>query len=297
MHLSIEYVIVVTKKVATKKSGVITMEILDILKNLGFTEYEAKTYIALLTNAPSTGYAIAKNSGVPRSKIYEVINNLVERGDILESPGNPPLYTALPAKELIASRRAKSEETLAAAEKSLEQLGKAENDKENIWNIKGYDAIVQKVNKCIRNSRKRILIEIWSEDFSQISDNLEFAANRGVDISIISYGKINADFAHIYPHDMSEEITSEYGGRWIVMSCDDKEVVAGAISLGDDSRAAWTGHQGLVMPITEVVIHDLYIAEMLNAHRDILEKTFGKDLIDLRKKFAIYPDKKKHYID
>ena len=51
------------------------------------------------------------------------------------------------------------------------------------------------------------------------------------------------------------------------------------------------------MPITEVVIHDLYIAEILNAHRNILEKTFGKDLIDLRKKFGIYLDNKKHYID
>lgn len=51
------------------------------------------------------------------------------------------------------------------------------------------------------------------------------------------------------------------------------------------------------MPITEVMIHDLYIVEMLRAHRDVLEATFGKDLIELRNKFSIHPDHKKHYIE
>jgi hypothetical protein len=118
-----------------------------------------------------------------------------------------------------------------------------------------------------------------------------------VSVTIIGYGNIDADFANLYPHDMSDEITAEYGGRWVVFSADDSGVVAGVISLGDDSRAAFTMHQGLVMPITEVMIHDLYIAEIMKEHRAVLEKTFGKNLIDLRNKFAIHPDHKKHYIE
>ena len=53
-------------------------------------------------------------------------------------------------------------------------------------------------------------------------------------------------------------------------------------------------HVGLVMPITEVMIHDLYLMEILDKHRDVLEASFGKNLIDLRRKFSIYPDLKKH---
>ena len=273
------------------------MEILDVVKNLGFTEYEAKAYLAMLSESPLTGYAVAKKSGVPRSKIYEVLESLMARGDVLVSPGEPPLYRALPAMDLIAIRKSKAEEIFLEAEKSLERFEKTAEDRENIWNITGYDAILHKVNECIMSAKKRILIEIWAEDFAMIESSLKAASNRGVNIAIISYGEINADYANVYPHDMSEGITSEYGGRWIVFSADDSQVVAGAVSLGIESRAAWTQHRGLVMPITEVMIHDLYIAEMLNAHRDILEKTFGKDLIDLRKRFAIYPDNKKHYID
>lgn len=273
------------------------MEILDVLKKLDFTEYEAKAYLALLSNSPATGYAVAKHSGVPRSKIYEVLDSLTARGDVLVSHGNPPLYQALPAKELVASRKAKAEENFLAAEQSLEQFQQSSGEQENIWNITGHDAILQKVNECISTAQKRILVEIWAEDFPVIAAGLEEAAERGVNVSIISYGDIEAPFANIYPHDMSDKITSEYGGRWIVFSADDAQVVAGAISLGDASRAAWTMHRGLVMPITEVMIHDLYIVEMLRAHRDILEVTFGKDLIELRKKFSIHPDHKKHYIE
>ncbi len=34
--------------------------ILETLKNLNFTEYEAKAYLTLLEESPLTGYAVAK---------------------------------------------------------------------------------------------------------------------------------------------------------------------------------------------------------------------------------------------
>ena len=56
-------------------------------------------------------------------------------------------------------------------------------------------------------------------------------------------------------------------------------------------------HSGLVMPITEVIIHGLYIAEIMKRHMDILEADLGKDLTLLGHIFSVYPDNKKHYIE
>ena len=53
-------------------------DILSILRQLDFTEYEAKAYLALLKDSPLSGYAVALHSGVPRSKIYEVLSNMEE---------------------------------------------------------------------------------------------------------------------------------------------------------------------------------------------------------------------------
>ena len=61
------------------------VELLKALQSIGFSEYEAKTYLALLRSAPETGYQISKSSGVPRSMIYEVLNRLQVRGAVLQS--------------------------------------------------------------------------------------------------------------------------------------------------------------------------------------------------------------------
>lgn len=270
--------------------------IFETLKNLSFTEYEAKAYLALLEESPLTGYAVAKNSGVPRSKIYEVLDSLAVRGDILVSPGSTPQYTPVPAKELIKNRRRAAEENFELAEKSLAEFERSASDRENIWNITGSNEILAKVKQCIATAKKRILVEVWKEEFEELESDLRKAANRGVNVTIIAYGKIESDFANVYLHYMGDKITDEYGGRWIVVSADDSEVVAGIVSLGKDSRAAWTRHVGLVMPITEVIIHDLYLMEIMEKHRELMEESFGENLVNLRRKFSIYPDFKKHYI-
>lgn len=272
------------------------MDMKELMRSLGFTEYEAKAYQALIREPAQTGYAVAKNSGVPRSKIYEVLDGLVTRGDVITSSGNPPLYRALPVSEMITRRRRESDENLKKAEQELMKLQVRTDDYDNIWNIRGRDAILQKLAECIRNSVHRIMLEIWSEDYSLVAGELSRAAERGVSVILVSYGEIEAEYARVYQHDMSDEVTEEYGGRWVVFSADDRQVLAGTVSLNDENRAAWTMHPGLVMPITEVIIHDLYIAEILKEHRAILEKSFGRDLIDLRRKFITDPAGTKHYI-
>ncbi|MBD5075057.1 TrmB family transcriptional regulator, partial [Xanthomonas citri pv. citri] len=85
-------------------------------------------YLALLQESPLTGYAVAKKSGVPRSKIYEVLESLVIRADVFVSHGNTPQYVPVPAKELIKNRRLKAEEHFDQAEKYFEKFEQTAND-------------------------------------------------------------------------------------------------------------------------------------------------------------------------
>ena len=73
----------------------------------------------------------------------------------------------------------------------------------------------------------------------------------------------------------------------MVLSADMREVVTGIVSLDGESRAAWTSHPGLVVPTTELIKHDIYVQEMLDAHREILEESFGPGLIKLRKRLGV----------
>jgi sugar-specific transcriptional regulator TrmB len=270
-------------------------DILKILQDLSFNEYEAKAYLALLEKSPLSGYAVSLNSGVPRSKIYEVLYAMVSRGDIIVSQEATPLYIPITPSELIAHRKQKAEQVFSLAQDALEQYTVSRQNRDNIWNISGHEAIMNRIKEGIKKAKYRILLEIWSEDAVELRDMLQNASRNGVKILIVAYGEIDFDFAEVYRHDMSGQITEEYGGRWVVFSADDREVVAGIISLGSESRAAWTMHPGLVMPITEVIIHDMYIMEILKEFRGQMEEKFGPNLSGLRDKFVIEPLGKKYY--
>ena len=61
------------------------MDLVSELKQIGFTEYEAKVYLALLNRYPATGYQLSKTSGVPRSMVYETLRRLHTRGAVMET--------------------------------------------------------------------------------------------------------------------------------------------------------------------------------------------------------------------
>ncbi len=50
--------------------------ILSNLKELGFTEYEAKVYMSLINEHPLSAYNVSKNSGVPHSRVYDITRYL-----------------------------------------------------------------------------------------------------------------------------------------------------------------------------------------------------------------------------
>jgi len=72
--------------------------IIYLLREFNFTESEAKVYVALLENGACTGYEVSKLSGVARSKIYNVLEALLQRGAITDSQGDKTiLYRANPS--------------------------------------------------------------------------------------------------------------------------------------------------------------------------------------------------------
>lgn len=262
------------------------LPLVSALGDLGFTEYEAKVYLALLKDSPLSGYGIAQASGVPRSKVYEVLRGMVGRGEVLVSHGEPVRYAPLPARELILARRRQAEESIRVAEEGLERYAAESDSSGLIWDITGRQEILDRAREVIGRAEGSILLQVWREDAPELREVLEGVARRGVEVTVVAYGEPEYPFARVYLHDLAEEITKQFGGRWIILSADAREIVAGIVSLGSESRAAWSSHPGMVVPITEQIRHDLYIAEMLLSHRDVLEESFGPSLVRLREKFG-----------
>jgi len=136
------------------------------MENLGLTSYEIKVYLSLLERGSMTASDISKISGVPYSKIYEVLNSL-ENKVWLESDSSRPqkFYPKSPSTALDAVRLQKENEI-----KNNEEIIKNElipiyeksgiKEKPEIWVVRGFYNIAGKVNEIIQNSQRELLIAL-----------------------------------------------------------------------------------------------------------------------------------------
>jgi sugar-specific transcriptional regulator TrmB len=69
--------------------------VVDKLQRVGLTQYEAKVYLALLNTHLSTATKVAEKSGVPRTKIYSVLETLKHKGWVRVYSGVPLLFKAV----------------------------------------------------------------------------------------------------------------------------------------------------------------------------------------------------------
>jgi sugar-specific transcriptional regulator TrmB len=66
------------------------------LTRLGLTSYEAKAYLTLIRRDSFTAAQVARQSGLPRQRIYDVLGSMVQKGLAVARPGNVVKYAATP---------------------------------------------------------------------------------------------------------------------------------------------------------------------------------------------------------
>ena len=69
-------------------------ELVSQLTRLGLTSYEAKAYLTLIRRDSFTAAQVARQSGLPRQRIYDVLGSLVQKGLAVARPGNVVKYAA-----------------------------------------------------------------------------------------------------------------------------------------------------------------------------------------------------------
>lgn len=72
----------------------------DKLQKVGLTEYEARAYLSLLNDHITTAAKLSERSGVPRTKIYSVLETLAHKGWIKIYSGVPLLFKAVGPKDV-----------------------------------------------------------------------------------------------------------------------------------------------------------------------------------------------------
>ncbi|MCO6003566.1 hypothetical protein NE236_01055 [Actinoallomurus purpureus] len=136
--------------------------------DLGLTGYEARAYLALLARDRYTAAQLARESGVPRQRIYDVLAALTERGLVRLLPGGTTRYTAVdPAaavERLMAARRAELDRLEEATARLVESLapvwscGRQESDPlDYVEVLRGHEVLAERIEEIQAGARREIL--------------------------------------------------------------------------------------------------------------------------------------------
>lgn len=133
-----------------------------VLKGIGLTLYEAEAYVTLTSLISSTASEIAENSGIPRSKIYDVLKSLTKKNFIEVEDGRPQTYTAKSPVEVISREKEKIDS------KMDDTITRLTNMYENgmsqvqapIWRIYGVEKIISQEIEIIKRAKNSINMRI-----------------------------------------------------------------------------------------------------------------------------------------
>lgn len=76
-------------------------EVLDALKSIGLNLYERKIFVALLAKGVATAAEVSEIASVPRSRSYDILESLSEKGFVMVQPSKPIKYVALAPREAL----------------------------------------------------------------------------------------------------------------------------------------------------------------------------------------------------
>ncbi len=267
-------------------STIVVNSIIRKLQDIGLSEYEARAYIALLERNPATGYEIAKASGIPTSKIYEVLSRLSEK-DIVSSSGEERAkrYIPLDTTELIESRQKKLNTTFKALNQDLKKVSRLKQAS-HIWNISEYDSLMDKAERMILSAQHTLLVSAWRDEIALIEDFLKTAEIKGVKIGIVHFGRPRIKIGKVYQHSIEESIYSEKGGRGLVIVADSEEVLMASIAKDRHVQAAWSKNRGYVSIAEDYIKHDIYFMKIAHRFDPLLRETFGGRYEQLRDIFS-----------
>ena len=137
-------------------------ENISVLKGLGLTMYEAQAYLTLTSLISSTASEVAEKSGVPRSKIYDVLKGLTKKNFIDVEDGRPLTYNVKSPVEVLGREKEKIDTKID------DTITRLTNIYENgmtqvqapIWRIYGVEKIINQEVEIITRTKTSLNMRI-----------------------------------------------------------------------------------------------------------------------------------------
>jgi len=185
---------------------VATMKTMDALKSIGLNLYERKIFVALLARGVASAGELSQIANVPRSRSYDILESLAEKGFVVVQPSKPIKYVALAPKDAFErtkdNLKTRHDEMIERIDslKSSPVMSELENIYKEGMNLvqpfemtgtlKGRHSINQHLGSLFKKASKEIRIITTESGLNELYSNhynsLKRISKRGVKLKILA---------------------------------------------------------------------------------------------------------------
>lgn len=179
----------------------------DQLLRLGLSKYESMVYTTLLRFHLNSATMLAEKSGVPRTKIYQVLESLQEKGWIKVYSGAPLLFKASQPEDVIERIRKEQDSFLTQVQEVLKEEANMMKEKFVILKM---DIGIENLKDEIRKA-KTVWVSNSTTDFiRRIND----AFRADAQVRIVLYpGEQKTDNFHVEWRESPMKVVKIYKGQ------------------------------------------------------------------------------------
>ena len=259
----------------------------EAIKAIGFGDYEARVYCALLARSPANGYQVSSRSGVPRAKVYETLNRLVLRGAAVRvetANKDARVYVAVDPKILIDNLQTQMNEAYNQAQSVLHHLQHEPDVIEFFWRITSREDLVNRALELVDSAEKSLHVALWAEEFDAVYNSLIRADDRSVRLAVMLYSnhaglcKLQEKKAGAILHGKNKQQVVPELGRQFMLASDRKKCITGAIFEDGTMDGVFSMNRGLISNTIDLVNHEIYVERMLDEVGTPVFQLYGGDM-------------------
>ncbi len=253
------------------------------MKQFGYTESEMNIYMTLVEHGEMTGYEVSKKSGVPRSKVYNHLERLIQKGIVLVNKNEPKLYSSISTEEFVKSLKMTTTTNINKIEEFMNQIHKKSVNNDLLWQLNEREHVLQKVHHMIDQAEQSLYIQIWDESLTDVIQEALTKAEARLDqfvcILFSTKSTYTLPFKRFYSHGFEMDKVKDMNGQWINLVSDD-EVLFG--TLDEVCDVIWTQNQAMRLLSKEYIKHDAYTLKIIKEHTQELQTFYGNNFEKIR---------------
>lgn len=261
-------------------------DLLSELHALGFSEHEARAYLALYRLQPATAYEVSKLAGLPKANAYSVLESLTKKEAAQPISETPVRYVAVAPNVLFERIAAATSKRCAKLIDTIPEVAES-SDRGYVWSITGEEATSAKIESMIDGAASHLWIKTSETILLPHLPALMRAANRGVAIMIILFGTHPERFqfggkSRTYLHE-GNGVPVGVAHYLVTLTVDFAEALV--TEIGGKQRGSYTQNKPIVHLAETMLRHELYFAEIFEKFGEPIQKEFGPALLELRRKY------------